>query len=287
MEAGWGNLRRMQPASTDPNDYLRELGERGEGPHDITQAALMLAALDHTGRSRAPYEAHLQEIGDAGRDELGSVRHAEEAAHVLSSILAGRFAYCGDRIGYDDPQNADLMAVIERRRGLSVALGVLYIHAARSGRLEARGLNTPGHFLLRISVGNSTALIDPFNGGALVDRKRLTVPPGMMSADPDEPVSFGRPVSDADVLLRLQNNIKIRALKAGDHTHAIEIASRMVMIAPARPSLWIELAGMLEAGGALRSAMNAYQSCLDVARSGAALHNEAALALAGLKRRLN
>ncbi len=249
----------MQPAPTDPNDYLRDLGERGEGPCDIAQAALMLAAIDHAGRSRAPYEAHLADIAAAGRDELGGVRHAEEAAQVLSSMLAGRFAYSGDRTEYDDPQNADLMSVIERRRGLPVALGVLYIHAARCGRLEAHGLNTPGHFLLRVLVKDSTALIDPFNGGALVDRERLSLPPGLVANDPDEPISFGRAVSDADVLLRLQNNIKLRALKAGDRARAIEIATRMVMIAPGRPRLWIELGHLLETGGALRSAMNAYE----------------------------
>ena len=69
------------------------------------------------------------------------------------------------------------MAVIDRRRGLPVALGILYLHAARAGGLEACGLNTPSHFLLRISLKGQHALIDPFNGGALVDRERLGGPP--------------------------------------------------------------------------------------------------------------
>ncbi|MEJ0040713.1 MAG: hypothetical protein WDM81_00120 [Rhizomicrobium sp.] len=33
--------------SEDPRAYLERLGRAGDGPHDIAQAALMLAALDH------------------------------------------------------------------------------------------------------------------------------------------------------------------------------------------------------------------------------------------------
>ena len=58
---------------------------------------------------------------------------------------------------YDDPQNADLMAVIDRRRGLPVALGILYIHAARAAGLEASGLNTPDHFLLQLVRSRASA----------------------------------------------------------------------------------------------------------------------------------
>ena len=64
--------------------------------------------------------------------------------------LSGDMAYDGDRLNYDDPGNADFMSVIDRRRGLPVALGILYLHrAARAAGFQAMGLNTPGHFLLR------------------------------------------------------------------------------------------------------------------------------------------
>lgn len=270
----------------DPADYLRRLGEAGEGPHDIARAALMLAALDHPERPRARYEAHLDEIATAGRDDLKLIYRAEDAARALSALLAGRYGYDGDRISYDDPKNADLMAAIDRRRGLPVTLGILYIHAARAAGLEAFGLNTPAHFLMRIEVKGAMALIDPFNGGAVVERERLGAPPGMAVAAPDE-AGLGEPVGDIAVLLRLQNNLKQRALKAGDRARTLEIAKRMVLIAPASAELWAELARLNEASGSLGAAKKAYETCLALAKAGAALHNEAALALAELKRRLN
>lgn len=275
----------MRADTTDPTDYLRRLGESGEGPYDIAKATLMLAAYDHPRTSLAPYTAHLDEIAASCRDALRLVYRAEEAAYTLAVQLAGRFGYDGDRLAYDDPQNADLISVIERRRGLPVALGILYIHGARAGGLEASGLNIPGHFLLRLSHKGSSVFVDPFNSGAVVDRERFGALPAMAAA-PDEP-AFGEPVSDADVLLRLQNNIKLRALKTGDRLRACEIARRMALIAPGRAGLWFDLAHLLEQEGSLGAAKTAYEACLTRAQSGAALHNEAALALAGLKRRLN
>ena len=270
----------------DPADYLRKLGEAGDGPHDIAKAALMFSALDHSARPLAPYIAHLHEMAQSARAEMRLAAGTEEAAGVLSSLLAGRYGYDGDRMSYEDPQNADMIAVIDRRRGLPVALGILYLHAARAGGFEAEGLNTPGHFLLRIHRRGQEALLDPFNGGAVLDRERLGTPPGMAAHAPADPHPV-QAVSDIEVLLRLQNNLKLRAIQAGGRVRALEIAKRMVLIAPRRPELWLDLARFNESAGALGAAQKAYEACLTLTEGRGALHNEAALGLHGLKRRLN
>jgi regulator of sirC expression with transglutaminase-like and TPR domain len=276
----------MSSRPDDPVEYLRHLGEAGDGPHDIACAALMLSALDNTGRDLGPYRAHLTEIADQARLEARMVLHAEDGARALARLLAGRFGYDGDRLAYDDPQNADLIAVIDRRRGLPVALGILYVHAARAAGFEATGLYSPGHFLLRIVLRGSEALIDPFNGGAALERESLGPPPSMRGAAAAESEAM-QALGDADVLLRLENNLKIRALQSGDPARALEIAKRMILIAPRQPDLWIDLARLNETEGALGAAQKAYEACLALAQPGAPLHNEAALGLQTLKRRLN
>jgi predicted TPR repeat methyltransferase len=108
----------------------------------------------------------------------------------------------------------------------------------------------------------------------------------MGSPAPEDP-RLAEPVSDIEVLLRLKNNLKLRALQAGERVRTLEIAKRMVLIAPRRPELWIELARLNEAAGALGAAQKAYEACLALAPAGAALHNEAAFGLQSMKRRLN
>ncbi|MGH6870004.1 MAG: SirB1 family protein [Rhizomicrobium sp.] len=270
----------------DPADYLRELGQAGEGPHDIATAALMLAALDHAGRPLKPYREHLADIAEHARSEARLSLHVEDGARALSALMVGRYGYDGDRLDYDDPKNADFMQVIDRRRGLPVALGILYIHAARAAGFETVGLTSPGHFLLRISLRGHEALLDPFNGGAAIDLEKLGAPPGMGAPSAEDP-RLAEPVGDVDVLLRLENNLKLRALNAGERVRALEVAKRMVLIAPRKPELWIDLARLNEANGALGAAQKSYEACLTLAKQGQGLHNEAALALNALKRRLN
>jgi regulator of sirC expression with transglutaminase-like and TPR domain len=271
---------------TEPTEYLRRLGDSGEGPHDLAVAALMLSALDHAECALDLYRTHLAEIAEQARLHTRLATSAMEGARSLASLLAGRYGYDGDRIAYDDPSNADIIAVIDRRRGMPVALGILYLHAARAAGCDAVGLSSPGHFLLRVGLRGTEALVDPFNGGAALEGENFRAPPSLRALPGNERQAL-QAVCDTDILLRLENNLKLRALQMGATERALEIAQRMALIAPRRPEIWMELASLSEAEGALGAARRAYETCLALAQSGAPLHNEAALGLHGLKRRLN
>ncbi len=280
----------VQSSDVAPEHYLKRLGELGDGPHDIAMAALMLAALDHPHTKLNQYYAHLTELGEAARGEAAFVRDGEAAANALANVLSTRYGYDGDRMEYDEPGNADLISVMERRRGLPVALGVLYIHTARAAGLKAWGLFAPGHFLLKVAVRGSEAVLDPFNGGAAVDRERFSTPIGaapILEAGGSSEPNAQEAVSDTEVLLRLLNNTKSRALQARDPKRAIDTLNRMTLISPKRAPLWLELARLHEACGAPSAARRACEKCLATALAGDPFYNEAALALQALKRRLN
>ena len=85
--------------------------------------------------------------------------------NALKSVLVSEYGYSGDTVSYDSLQNANLIQVIDRRKGLPITLGIIYIHAARAQGWDIDGLNFPGHFLLRIEDGVKRTIFDPFNGG--------------------------------------------------------------------------------------------------------------------------
>ncbi len=94
------------------------------------------------------------------------------------------------------------------------------------------------------------------------------------------------PVSDRDVLLRLQNNIKSRLLQAGRAEPALRVVQTMLLLASDLAELWHE-AGMLNARlGNMRAAMEALQEFIARAPEGGARHQAAAL-LQQLKSKLN
>ena len=90
---------------------------------------------------------------------------ADRRREVLASVIHGRFRFAGDTEHYDDPANANLIQVTERRRGLPVALGVLWLHAAEAAGWVAHGIDFPGHFLVAVEGGRGQALVDVFAGG--------------------------------------------------------------------------------------------------------------------------
>lgn len=243
----------------DRTEILRQLGAigaRGEGVLDIGEAALLLANLDLPTSGLAEYRNELNLItADMSAASRGAASLPDRIA-ALSDTLYKQHGYHGDVETYDDPQNANLMRVIDRRKGLPVALGILAIHAGRSQGWDISGVNFPGHFLLQLSKSGEHALIDPFDEAQLVGNEDLQrIFQRIHDQQMPRQAGFIQPISDRDILVRLQNNIKIRALGAGDRSRAIEILQSIVLITPANAELLAELALLEASAGNIRSAL--------------------------------
>src|SRR5690606_2649659 len=135
----------------------------------------------------------------------------------------------------------NLIDVIDRPRGLPVALSTLYISAARSVGWHAYGIDTPSHFLIRIGDGQQAVIQDPLSSGAALGDDdlgtllRRVAGPGLY-IDP----RHMEPLSNRAILVRLLNNIAWRAEEAGDRERALIIRDRLTAIAPAFSDLWWE-----------------------------------------------
>jgi regulator of sirC expression with transglutaminase-like and TPR domain len=259
---------------------LKQIGAMDDASIPLGETALLLASFDHSGLALAPYRAHLAELASDASMRLGAIKHPEAVAAALSEVLAARHGYYGDSASYEDMQNADLIRVIDRRRGLPVALGILYLETAKRLGVVTVGLNSPGHFVVRVGPSETGVILDPFNGGV-----SPTPAVGPFAESPDN--EFHKPVSPRDVLLRLLNNILQRAQSANDHARTVSICERMTLVAPARPELWLELAKANEAVGKLINAMRAYENCMRIGGENSGLGREAALMLISVRRRLN
>ncbi len=69
-----------------------------------------------------------------------------------------------------------------------------------------------------------------------------------------EPAHYA-PIGNRDVLIRLQNNIKLRALAADDMRRALEVLNTMTLLAPTRGELWWETALLHSRLGNMRTAI--------------------------------
>ena len=275
--------------------YLREIAALESPILPIGEAALALASFERPRVGLARYRQHLATIArDVGRhsgaqgDSQGdSGGNLAARAQALNEIILLKYGYSGDELTYDDLQNANLMRVVDRRKGLPVALGILYLHAARAQGWDSVGLGFPGHFLVRLTEGAERLILDPFHGGRVCDAASLReLLKAMAGQEVELAPEHYAPVADRDVLLRLQNNVKSRLLQAGRHEHALRIVETMLLLAPDLAELWHE-AGLLHAHlGNMRAGMNALEQFIIRAPEGDARHQAAAI-LQQLKSKLN
>lgn len=232
---------------------------------DIAEAALLLAALDRPQVPLERYRVALGELVEATATAAGASPSLAEAASALGRVIAEAHGYRGDQDTYDDPQNANLMRVIDRRKGLPVALGVIYLHTAGKLGWPAHGLSFPGHFLIRLEGAREAAILDPFNRGIALDagalRERVKQVAGR---DAELSPQYFQPVSHRAVLLRLQNNLKSRALSAGRFERAAEVLESMVTLAPREAWSWREFGTTLARTGALNAALSALATAGDL-----------------------
>ena len=246
----------MHLTKSDILKRLAVIGEQGENLLNIGEAALLLANLDLPKNS---FEQYQDELNLITSDLSAASREAETLSDritVLSETLYKQHRFQGDVETYDDPQNANLMRVIDRRKGLPVALGILAIHAGRTQGWEIAGLNFPGHFLLRLSKLGEYVLIDPFNEARLVVNEDLQkIFWRIHNQNMPEQSDFVQSVSDRDILVRLQNNIKIRALREGDKERAIKILQSIVLITPISVEFLAELVMLEASSGRIKSAL--------------------------------
>lgn len=269
---------------------LRSLGGREDGDIDLAGAALWLAALDRPRVGLERYHHHLDVLAKdtaARAAENGAKSSLTARVEALNGALREDHGYSGDRLTYDDPQNANLMRVIDRKKGLPVALGILYVHAARAQSWAIEGLNFPGHFLLRMDLEGARVILDPFDDGAVREPNDLRdILQRVGGEDAELRPEYTAPVSNREILLRLRNNIKLRLLRDGKTQAALEVLESMLMVAPGHAQHWRE-AGLIHAHlGNLRAAVLALEHVLDLGAGPREMH-EAARLIQDLTKRLN
>jgi regulator of sirC expression with transglutaminase-like and TPR domain len=157
--------------------------------------------------------------------------------------------------------------VIDRRRGLPVALSILYVAAARRVGWSADALNTPGHVLIRVGSEASPALADPFNGGALLDPDALAgLLEDVLGPEAVPSAEHLEPMGNRAVLTRLIANQAARALQSGNAERALVLHARMTAVAPANPHLWWERARIELHLGDKAAARTSLSAMLEVTR---------------------
>lgn len=270
----------------DAEAALRAAGSADDESIDLAAIALAFAACDRPEAGDPRYREHLEALIEEVR-AIGADATPLERAEALRAVLVDRHGYEGDRESYDDLRNADLSRVIDRRRGLPVALAILWLHAGRAQGWTLAGLNFPGHFLIRLDGQGESLILDPFNRGQALGVDELRALLKSFAGERAEltPDHYAA-LTNRAVLIRLQNNIKLRLLDGEEPARALPVIDRMLMLAPDDPALWHEAGQVHRRLENLRTALRYLERAHGLAEAPASRHRIAA-EIAALRGTLN
>ncbi len=232
---------------------LNKIGHQKEKDIDLAASALALAAIDIPQRPLERYWHHIQklitEVGARYQELIdgGADPDAKTQLAALKHIIADKYGYEGDKEHYDNLQNANLAHVIDRRKGMPITLSILYLHVGEAQGWNLFALNFPAHVVCAIEKNGARLLFDPFHQCRLLNASDLReYLKTLIHAQAELSADYYKPASKRNLLIRLQNNIKLRQIEAEDYEAAVQTVEIMRKINPEEYRLLFD-AGILYA----------------------------------------
>jgi regulator of sirC expression with transglutaminase-like and TPR domain len=233
--------------------YLDKVGQEEDSNIDLAKTALMIGVIESPSLHLGRYEHHIQKLIDevaARYKELqgaGADDTSETQLAALKFVMIDTHNYSGDIERYDDLQNMNLIRVIERRKGIPAALSLIYMHVAQAQGWGVTALNFPAHVICRIEKEGKRLIFDPFNGCAVLNAPELRVLlKGLIGDQVELSADYYEASTKRELLIRLQNNKKLRQIEGEDYEGALQCVQIMQKIAPDEYRLLLD-AGVLYA----------------------------------------
>jgi regulator of sirC expression with transglutaminase-like and TPR domain len=172
------------------------------------------------------------------RRRCGDQTDPLQRLRVLNQFFFRDMGFGGNVNNYYDPDNSCLNVVLRTRRGIPISLAVLWLELAQGLGLKARGVNFPGHFMVKVNLPNGQAVIDPFTGQSL-SREDLSerLEPykrrhGLVD-DFDTPVGlYLQAATPREILARMLRNLKEVHRIQEDWLRLIAVLDRLLILLP-------------------------------------------------------
>ncbi|HTX20064.1 MAG TPA: transglutaminase-like domain-containing protein [Bacteroidota bacterium] len=247
LEAGVGALPLLQ-ANQDASDPV--LRERSKGVYDeicsvlfkeqwrsfvatsrgvldLETGAFLIPKLAYPETDMRIFSDLLNFYANEFQARLDAGATPEEIVHSVSRFFAEEKGFGGRDADYYDPDNHFLQRVIERKKGVPISLSVVYLLVLGRLNLPVHGVGLPGHFIVRLDLGESPIFADPFDQGRIISVDECRQRMNRMG------YSFGmqylEPVSTKQILERMLRNLQLVFEKRSDSSK-VELLTQCIDI---------------------------------------------------------
>jgi regulator of sirC expression with transglutaminase-like and TPR domain len=176
-------------------------------------------------------------------DALAAGIHLPNPSDTLDVIcrinqhLFHKHRFSGDTEDYYHPQNSLINKVLERKRGLPIVLGVIYIEVARRLGIEIQGIGFPRHFLIQPVNTERLFFIDPFDAGNILVEEDLLSWHEIWGIDQPFEMCI-LPSSTKSIILRMCHNLFYAHKRLGHFEGMLRSLERLMVLQPQLTELY-------------------------------------------------
>lgn len=241
--------------------------------HVMSATSLADRALEIAVDEYPDLKAHLYaSLLDKYVSEIRSLLHVKpstvQVVKAINHYLFYEQGFAGNEENYYDPRNSYLNEVMDRKLGMPVALGIIYMEIGRRLGLSISGINFPGHFLVRIAEGGCEMIIDPYDGGILLAHEdlneRLKAIYGQNAPTVQENPDMLKEANDTEILVRILIHLKNVYSSSGNIYKLLTVMDRIIDLDPDSPHELLDRAMVYEELDYARQAVLDYQRYLEL-----------------------
>lgn len=162
----------------------------------------------------------IESVMDMAATVRRRVHHATPQALVarLHEVMFDELGFSGNESDYYAVENSLIPRVLQTKRGIPITLSLVYFTVGRLVGLEVEGVNSPGHFLVRVHLGSDTMLVDPFHAGRVLSAVEGVAMIERVVQQPWQDDIDWFPVCEPRQWLeRILNNLRSTLIHSGDY----------------------------------------------------------------------
>ncbi|WP_349744077.1 SirB1 family protein [Roseateles cavernae] len=206
------------------------------GALNLLETAACIAQDDYPSLDVQAVLAEVDALAERLRRRLPDDAAPSHRLLLLNRYFHDELGFAGNVNDYYAPDNSFIHQVLATRRGIPIALAVIYMELAGQIGLRANGIGFPGHFLVGLHLPQGEVVLDPFTCRSL-SREALEealLPYRGGAAEP--PLEFFlQALSSRQLLARMLRNLKEIHRSAADWPRLLAVQQRLVLLLPEEP----------------------------------------------------
>jgi len=173
----------------------------GKGGNDLETGVILISAAAIPRLNAEGISGYIDAIAARARSLIAHGMGPLEMCKLLNRALFHEYGFRGVPDGGDDPANIAIAQVLRRRRGLPLALCIVYVLVARRLGLMLDIVDVPGRFMIGCRTEADDVapfFVDPFERGAF--RKPAQIMEILRDNDIEPDPAWFSPLSDSQIL---------------------------------------------------------------------------------------